>query len=49
MVYEITGEDSNGRVVGRHRFTGIRPAFWDQAKYFGFERDLAEILEQGEG
>ncbi|MGE4064148.1 MAG: CpaF family protein [Rhodospirillaceae bacterium] len=48
LVFEITGEDSNGRVVGRHRFTGIRPAFWDQAKYFGFERDLAEILEQGE-
>jgi pilus assembly protein CpaF len=48
LVFDITGEDSNGRVVGRHRFTGIRPAFWDQAKYFGFERDLAEILEQGE-
>lgn len=48
LVFDITGEDSNGRIVGRHRFTGIRPAFWDQAKYFGFERDLAELLEQGE-
>jgi len=48
MVYEITGEDASGRITGRHRFTGIRPVFWDKARYFGFERELAEILEQGE-
>ncbi|HEY3147391.1 MAG TPA: CpaF family protein, partial [Dongiaceae bacterium] len=34
FVYEIQGEDSSGRIVGRHKFTGLRPAFWDQAKYF---------------
>ncbi|MGE5547808.1 MAG: CpaF family protein [Solirubrobacterales bacterium] len=48
MVFDIMGEDANGKIIGRHRFTGVRPAFWDKAKYFGFERDLAEILEQGE-
>jgi pilus assembly protein CpaF len=48
LVYEITGEDAGGRLLGRHRFTGIRPAFWHRAKYFGLERDLATLLEQGE-
>ena len=48
MVFDITGEDANGRVIGQHRFTGVRPAFWNQAKYFGFERELAELLEAGE-
>jgi pilus assembly protein CpaF len=46
--FEITGEDANGRLIGRHKFTGVRPAFWDQARYFGFERELAEILEAAE-
>ncbi|MEW5728790.1 MAG: CpaF family protein [Pseudomonadota bacterium] len=48
MVYDFLGEDANGKIMGRHRFTGIRPGFWDKARYFGFERELAEILEQGE-
>ena len=30
FVYELMGEDANGKVMGRHRSTGIgRPAFWD--------------------
>ncbi len=30
FVYEITGDDAVGRVLGRHRSTGItRPRFWD--------------------
>ncbi|SBW11718.1 Flp pilus assembly protein, ATPase CpaF [uncultured Alphaproteobacteria bacterium] len=44
MVYEIEGEDAQGRIVGRHRPTGIRPAFWERARYYGRERDLAEAL-----
>ena len=47
FVYEISGEDAQGRIVGRHRFTGLRPTFWDRARYFGKERDLAEIMEAG--
>ena len=46
MVFEIQGEDSQGRVVGRHRFTGIRPAFWDRARYLGLESELASLIEQ---
>jgi len=49
FVYEITGEDANGRVVGRHRSTGIaRPRFWDRARYYGLERELAEALDASE-
>src|SRR5579871_1650764 len=45
--YEISGEDENGRIRGRHRGTGIvRPRFWDRASYFGMERELAEALDQ---
>ena len=49
LVYEITGEDANGRVVGHHRGTGIaRPNFWERARYFNEERRLAETLELAE-
>lgn len=46
IVYEVTGEDDNGKLVGRHRSTGIaRPAFWDRAKYYGKEEELAAALD----
>jgi pilus assembly protein CpaF len=47
FVFEIEGEDAQGRVLGRHVSTGLRPKFWDHAKYFGLERELAEALEVG--
>jgi pilus assembly protein CpaF len=47
MIYEILGEDKNGKIQGRHKPTGIRPAFWDKAKYFGLEAELAEALHEG--
>ncbi len=49
FVYEFLGEDSVGRIVGRHRATGIRPSFWDRARYFGLERELAEALAESHG
>jgi pilus assembly protein CpaF len=49
FVYEITGEDDNGKVLGKHRSTGIaRPRFWDRARYYGLERELAEALDAAE-
>ncbi|TGQ31059.1 CpaF family protein [Mesorhizobium sp. M00.F.Ca.ET.216.01.1.1] len=49
FVYEILGEDANGRVIGRHRSTGIgRPAFWDRARYYGEEKRLAAALDAAE-
>jgi len=49
FVYDITGEDPNGQVIGHHRSTGIaRPKFWERARYFNEELNLARALEQAE-
>ena len=49
IVYDITGEDANGRILGRHRSTGIaRPRFWDRALYYREEGKLAEALAASE-
>ncbi len=49
IVFDITGEDANGRILGRHRSTGIaRPRFWDRAVYYGQEVRLAEALAASE-
>jgi pilus assembly protein CpaF len=46
FIYEILGEDANGRIIGRHRSTGIgRPRFWDRARYFGEDARLAAALD----
>jgi pilus assembly protein CpaF len=49
FIYEIQGEDANGKIIGRHRSTGIaRPHFWDRARYYSEERRLADALEKAE-
>ncbi|MGD9979592.1 MAG: CpaF family protein [Hyphomonadaceae bacterium] len=49
MLYEIQGEDQNGRISGRHRGTGVgRPRFWERARYFGLEKELAQALDESE-
>jgi pilus assembly protein CpaF len=46
FIYEILGEDANGRIIGRHRSTGIgRPRFWERARYYGEENRLAAALD----
>ncbi|HEV7414947.1 MAG TPA: CpaF family protein [Tianweitania sediminis] len=46
ILYNIKGEDQNGRLIGEHVSTGIgRPAFWDRARYYGEEARLAAALE----
>ena len=48
--YEVKGEDADGKIKGEHRSTGIaRPKFWDRARYFGLEAELAEALDAAEG
>jgi len=50
LVFDVEGEDEKGGIVGHHKATGIaRPAFWDRARYFGLERQLAEALEAAGG
>jgi pilus assembly protein CpaF len=49
IVYEITGEDAHGRLIGHHRSTGIaRPAFWERAQYYKEESRLAAALAAAE-
>jgi len=50
LVYEMDGEDANGNIIGEHKSTGIaRPAFWDRARYFNLEKDLAAALDEAGG
>ena len=46
FVYEMTGEDMDGAIIGKHRSTGItRPKMWDRARYFREDAALAQALE----
>ncbi len=46
FVFDIMGEDADGKLIGRHRSTGIgRPRFWDRARYYGEEQRLAAALD----
>jgi pilus assembly protein CpaF len=49
LTYNIEGEDANGKLIGKHRSTGIgRPRFWDRARYYGVEKQLAAALDAAE-
>ena len=46
LTYEIDGEDANGKLIGKHRGAGIgRPKFWERARYYNLEHDLANALD----
>jgi len=47
VTYEVTGEDETGRLKGKHIGTGIvRPNFWERARYYNLERELADALDK---
>src|ERR1700754_2349123 len=47
VTYEILGEDDTGRIKGKHIGTGIvRPHFWERARYYNLERELADALDK---
>ncbi|MDX2287366.1 MAG: CpaF family protein [Hyphomicrobiaceae bacterium] len=49
IVYEIMGEDANGKLIGRHRSTGIaRPKLYERAEYYGEQNRLAQALAEAE-
>jgi pilus assembly protein CpaF len=49
FVYDILGEGEDGKIVGRHRSTGIgHPRFWERARYYGEEKRLAAALAAAE-
>src|SRR4029079_18349166 len=46
VLYNIKGEDANGKLLGKHVSTGVaRPALWARARYYGEEQRLANALE----
>jgi pilus assembly protein CpaF len=46
LLYEIDGEDANGKLIGRHVCPGvIRPGFYERARYYSEEKRLMEALE----
>lgn len=46
FIYDMSGEDAQGKIIGQHRSTGIgRPAFWDKARYYGEDQRLSAALE----
>ncbi len=45
FTFEYQGEDEDGNIIGRHKATGLRPKFWDRARYYGLEAELASVLE----
>jgi pilus assembly protein CpaF len=46
LQFDIEGEDASGRLIGHHRSTGVgRPRFWERARYYGEERNLAAALD----
>jgi pilus assembly protein CpaF len=46
VLFDVQGEDEIGNIVGRHKATGIRPSFWDRARYFGLEDLLTDAMEE---
>ena len=49
FIFDLLGEDASGKLIGRHRSTGIgRPRFWDRARYYGEEKRLAAALDAAE-
>ena len=49
FLYDIVGEDADGKLIGQHRSTGIgRPRFWERARYYGEEKNLAAALDAAE-
>jgi pilus assembly protein CpaF len=46
FVYNIEGEDAEGRLLGTHRSTGIiKPKMWERARYYNAHNQLQKALE----
>lgn len=44
ITYDYEGEDENGKIIGNHNFSGVRPNFWDKARYYSLDQKLASAL-----
>ncbi len=44
FLYEFQGETTDGKIDGEFEATGLRPKFWDKARYYNLEEKLANAL-----
>lgn len=49
FVLEIEGEDDNGKLITRHRSTGLRPKFYDKARQYGVEQLVMDAMAEAYG
>ena len=45
FVFDQTGEDADGKLLGEYRWTGIMPRFRQRAAHYGLERELLAALK----
>ena len=46
-IARIQGEDEAGRLKGKHIGSGVvRPNFWERARYYNLEKELADALDK---
>jgi len=43
--YEFEGEDSDGKLLGKFKGTGLRPHFLPRAQYYGLDKALLSAIE----
>ena len=47
--FQMEGENSEGRIVGRYKVSRARPACYERLVYFGYDRDWMSALEDAAG
>lgn len=46
FVLDVEGEDDDGKLITRHRSTGLRPRFYDKARQYGVEQLVLDAMEE---
>ncbi|PJB71923.1 MAG: protein kinase [Alphaproteobacteria bacterium CG_4_9_14_3_um_filter_47_13] len=49
FVLEIEGEGADGKLITRHKSTGLRPKFFDKARQYGVEKLVLDAMEEAYG
>lgn len=49
FVLDIEGEDEEGKLITKHRSTGLRPKFYDNARQYGVEQLVLDAMEEAYG
>jgi pilus assembly protein CpaF len=49
FVLEIEGEDEKGKLITRHKSTGLRPKFYDKARQYGVEQLVLDAMAEAYG